>query len=503
MYYSYFGLRQPRSASPRTPTSSSRAAIAAPSLEALIYAITQGEGIVKVTGEVGSGKTMLCRVLQARLPQTVETIYLANPSVSPDEILHAIAFELQLPLPRTPARLEVMHALQEYLLSGTPRAGRWWCSWRNRRACRSRRSRRSGCCPTSRPSQHKLLQIVLFGQPELDDNLRKPEIRQLRERITHSFAAHAAQSGRSARLPAFRLRAAGYHGPDLFPSRLTGYMTRATGGLNRRINIVADKALLAAFADNTHNVAMRHVKAAVQDSEFSDATPVPSRRPRRRWAAAAAVGALVVAAAVGAISAYHYLQPVGPARLASVPPAAPPSPATSEPPAAAPAAVVPASASEVTPAVNTATKESEIPHPGISLPPSAGRAQPNEPVVSAAAPGTSRAVDLLEQRLLATQRWLAEEQGSVYSIQLLGSNDPQMLRSYLETLTNYIEIDKIFVYRTTANREPIMTVLYGAFAGRAEAIKSLDALPAELKANRPYIRTVQGIRSELGLSKPS
>ena len=91
----------------------------------------------------------------------------------------------------------------------------------------------------------------------------------------------------------------------------------------------------------------------------------------------------------------------------------------------------------------------------------------------------------------------------MYSIQLLGSNDPQMLRSYLETLTNYIEIDKIFVYRTTANREPIMTVLYGAFAGRAEAIKSLDALPAELKANRPYIRTVQGIRSELGLNKPS
>ena len=60
-------------------------------LEALIYAITQGEGIVKVTGEVGSGKTMLCRMLQARLPANIETVYLANPSVSPEEILHAIA----------------------------------------------------------------------------------------------------------------------------------------------------------------------------------------------------------------------------------------------------------------------------------------------------------------------------------------------------------------------------------------------------------------------------
>jgi septal ring-binding cell division protein DamX len=111
--------------------------------------------------------------------------------------------------------------------------------------------------------------------------------------------------------------------------------------------------------------------------------------------------------------------------------------------------------------------------------------------------------DLLEQRLLATQRWLADEQGGIFSIQLLGSNDPQMLKNYLQSLSNYIEIDKIFVYRTVANQEPSMTVLYGAFPARIDAIQSLDALPADLKSNRPYIRTVQGIRSELGLNRPS
>ena len=84
---------------------------------ALIYAITHGEGIIKVTGEVGSGKTMLCRVLQARLPKSVETVYLANPSVSPEEIMHAIAFELQLPIERGAGRLVVMHALNEYLVA--------------------------------------------------------------------------------------------------------------------------------------------------------------------------------------------------------------------------------------------------------------------------------------------------------------------------------------------------------------------------------------------------
>ena len=117
MYYTYFGLKQPPfRITPDTDffyEGGNRGAV----LEALIYAITQGEGIVKVTGEVGSGKTMLCRVLQSRLPKSVETVYLANPSVSPEEILHAIAFELQLPLPRDAGRLEVMHTLNEYLLA--------------------------------------------------------------------------------------------------------------------------------------------------------------------------------------------------------------------------------------------------------------------------------------------------------------------------------------------------------------------------------------------------
>jgi len=114
--------------------------------------------------------------------------------------------------------------------------------------------------------------------------------------------------------------------------------------------------------------------------------------------------------------------------------------------------------------------------------------------------GTS---DLLEQRLLATDRWLTEAQGGTFSIQLLGSNDPALLRNYFETLGKYIELEKVFVYRTLANQQPSMTVLYGAFGSRADAVKSLEALPDELKTNRPYIRTVQGVRSEIGLRKPS
>jgi MSHA biogenesis protein MshM len=117
MYYAHFGLKEPPfKITPNTEfffSGGNRGAV----LDALIYAITSGEGIIKVVGEVGSGKTMLCRMLQTLLPQKVESVYLANPSVAPEDILHAIAFELQLKLPKNADRLKVMHELQNYLLA--------------------------------------------------------------------------------------------------------------------------------------------------------------------------------------------------------------------------------------------------------------------------------------------------------------------------------------------------------------------------------------------------
>ena len=187
MYYTFFGLQQPPfRITPDTEfffEGGNRGAI----LEALIYAITQGEGIVKVTGEVGSGKTMLCRVLQPRLRHSVEIVYLANPSVSPEEILHAIAFELQLPVPREAARLEVMHALQQFLLQRHAENRQVVVFVEESQGMPIATLEEIRLLSNLETERHKLLQIVLFGQPELDENLRQNNIRQLRERITHSF----------------------------------------------------------------------------------------------------------------------------------------------------------------------------------------------------------------------------------------------------------------------------------------------------------------------------
>jgi type II secretory pathway predicted ATPase ExeA len=494
MYYAFFGLKQPPfRITPDTDfffEGGNRGAV----LEALIYAITRGEGIVKVTGEVGSGKTMLCRVLQSRLPPTVETVYLANPSVSPDEILHAIGFELQLPLERDASRLEVMHALNEYLLAKHAEGRQVVVFVEESQGMPIATLEEIRLLSNLETRQHKLLQIVLFGQPELDANLRKPEIRQLRERITHSFTLSPLDADEVRDYLAFRLRAAGYHGPDLFSPRVIRYLTQATGGLTRRINIVADKALLAAFAENTHNVALKHVQAAVRDSEFSAVGDAPAWRRPPGWAFAGALAVLALIA--GAL--LPLLAPTQPHAMQEsrdTAPAALADAASLSPPAASPApsaGAVPAVAQSPMPAAAT---------PAETAGPAAAQSPPVAPL---GPPDAAAAVaDLLEQRLLATDRWLAEEQASVFSIQLLGSTDPEMLRRYLRTLSNYIDRDRIFVYRTVANQEPSMTVLYGTFAARAEAVESLDRLPEELKANRPYIRTVQGIRSELGRSKPS
>jgi type II secretory pathway predicted ATPase ExeA/septal ring-binding cell division protein DamX len=529
VYYTFFGLKQPPfRITPDTDfffEGGNRGAV----LEALIYAITRGEGMVKVTGEVGSGKTMLCRVLQARLPAAVETVYLANPSVSAEEILHAIAFELQLPIPREAGRLEVMHALNEYLLAKHAEGKQVVVFVEESQSMPISTLEEIRLLSNLETRRYKLLQIVLFGQPELDANLRRPEIRQLRERITHSFALTPLDPPSVRDYLVFRLRAAGYHGPDLFSPRVIALMARATGGLTRRINIVADKAMLAAFADNTHNIQPKHVRAAIADSEFSDAGgPRFAWLRRPGWAGAGALA--LIALAAGVLLEHTLLRPqppvsgAGQATLAAAPstkPAAPEAaPEAREATAADPAAAASAAGANATapaPAPVGPERAPAAPSQGSIAPaalasdsagPAAaqapdGAAAPVAAAVQEAGLAPANQPDLLEQRLLATERWLAEANGSVFSIQLLGSTDQEMLRRYLNDLSNYIERDRIFVYRTVANQAPSITVLYGAFLARADAIRSLDGLPPELKANRPYIRTVQGIRSELGLDKPS
>lgn len=454
MYYTHFGLAQPPfRITPDTGFFYS-GGNRGPILETLMYAIGQGEGIVKVTGEVGSGKTMLCSMLQSRLPANVETVYLANPSVSPEEILHAIALELQLKPLRGASRLEVMQLLHSHLLERHAQGKQVVMFVEESQSMPISTLEEIRLLSNLETAHAKLLQIVLFGQPELDDNLRQPRIRQLRERITHSFRLNPLKPGEIRDYLNFRLRAAGYRGPDLFSTPVINAIAKATHGLTRRINLIADKALLAAFAENTHTVTLEHVKAAVRDSEFSNDEPL---RPRLKLWLAASLLALGAGLGVALYALFQAYRGDGT-------------------PAQAPAA-------------------SALP----SQPPAAMSAPAPTPPPAAAADST----DTLEARLAATQKWLSQQDKDTYSIQLFGTENPQHLTQHLNAIGKIVEINEIFVYRTIAKQKPSLTVLYGSFNDRRTALVALAKLPAPLKTYNPILRTVQGIRAEIARSKPS
>ncbi len=504
MYYAHFGLSEaPFRITPNTEVffaGGNRGAI----LDALIYAISQGEGIIKVTGEVGTGKTMLCNMLQSRLPPQVETVYLAHPSVSPEEILHAIAFELQLQVQRDASRMEVMHALYAYLLERHAENKQVVIFIEESQNMPIATLEEVRLLSNLETGKHKLLQIVLFGQPELDDNLRQPNIRQLRERITHSFALPPLAAPEVGEYLMFRMRAVGYRGPDIFSPGVVKRIAQASEGLTRRVNLIADKALLAAFSESTHTILPRHVAAAIRDSEFARDSSAKST-PRTAWLigiGAAAIVAIVIGILVwmnagsrpGIPGSGELQKPAAsrdpaqasspePARSEAAAPAAPSS-ATDEKPATLPVLA----RAEEPPAAIVAVAQQETSLPGLQQSPQKPERAPQT---------LAEQSDMLQTRLQVTLDWLSASDPETLSIQLLGSENPQQLRDHLSTIAKSIEISNIFVYRTLAKQKPFLTVLYGTFSTREAAQSALDRLPTHLKAFKPYLRTVQGIREEM------
>ncbi len=278
MYYEYFGLKQPPFKI--TPDTSlffpggDRGAI----LDALIYAIVSGEGIVKLVGEVGSGKTTLCRMLEKELPKNVEIVYLANPSLSPDNILHAIAFELNLKVKPDDSRLKVMNSLQNYLLEQHAENKQVVVFVEEAQSMPIATLEEIRLLSNLETAQNKLLQIAIFGQPELDVMISKPEIRQLKERITYSFYLSPFKPVEVKDYINSRLRACGYRSVELFNEKAIKNISKYSNGLLRRINILADKALLASYADNVDTVTAKHVKLAARETEFVDKQPIPMFR---------------------------------------------------------------------------------------------------------------------------------------------------------------------------------------------------------------------------------
>jgi hypothetical protein len=339
----------------------------------------------------------------------------------------------------------------------------------------------------------KLLQIVLFGQPELDENLRQPAIRQLRERIAHSFRLEPLTAVEIHEYLMFRTRTAGYRGPDLFSRAVVRRIARASEGLTRRVNLIADKALLAAFSENTHTIKTKHVNAAVRDSEFSQGPRTWMRQPAIAWAA------LALAVVIASAGAYAWIRAND-----ALPPAAGVKPGSSANATAAGIEGVKDRAGGATPAARAATVAGSK-STAEKAPPAWGAEAPAVPVTGAGATTAElrtrpeiEAGNLVDQRLAATRQWLASVDPNAFTIQLMeAEHEPQLVRD-LSGIAKFVEINKVFLYRTGANRKASLGVLYGSFSDRGAAQDALDKLPPTLKANRPFLRTLRGVRNEVG-----
>lgn len=286
-------------------------------LAALQYAIGQGEGIIKVVGEVGSGKTMLCRKLVAQLPDTIDSVYLGNPTLSPDDMLAAILSDLGIDA-AAEGRQARLAQLNAALLARHEAGRRVVVFVEEAQGIALDNLEFLRLLTNLETATDKLLQIILFGQPELDAQLADPRIRQLKDRITLSLNLSPLSESEVAEYLRARLAVAGYRGPDLFSAPLIARLTSLSGGLSRRINVLADKTLLAAYAGQTHTLTATHLDAAASDAEIrSPAQTAPKPRlPRWAWLSAG------LAAGLGLLTFVAWQTRPPAASLPAVPPQA-------------------------------------------------------------------------------------------------------------------------------------------------------------------------------------
>ena len=276
MYRAHFGLREmPFGITPDTSFAYA-CNTHQEALNTLLVAVKNGEGFIKITGEVGTGKTLLCRRFLAMLDQNHVSAYIPNPYLDPRALLFALAEELGVALARGTEQHQVLKELTRALLNFARQGKTVVLCLDEAQAMPVETLEALRLLTNLETEKRKLLQVVLFGQPELDQKLGHQSIRQLRQRITFQYRLTALAREETDRYLSHRLRVAGYRGSRLFSRPAARLAHRFSGGVPRLINIMAHKAMLLAYGEGVQEVMPAHVRKAALD------TPTSSR-PRPWW----------------------------------------------------------------------------------------------------------------------------------------------------------------------------------------------------------------------------
>jgi MSHA biogenesis protein MshM len=266
MYSAHFGLRElPFGITPDTsyffgsPHSQE-------ALNTLLVAARNGEGFIKITGEVGTGKTLLCRKFMGTLGDGFVTAYIPNPYLEPRTLMLALADELEITLEKDVDQHQLLKSINYRLLQLARHGKRVLLCLDEAQAIPVESLEALRLLTNLETEKRKLLQIVLFGQPELNRKLELDSIRQLAQRITFHYHLGPLTRDDLEYYVAHRLRVAGFTGARLFTRAAVSRLYRGSGGIPRLANILAHKALMLSYGQGKQQVTHAHVAAAMRDT---------------------------------------------------------------------------------------------------------------------------------------------------------------------------------------------------------------------------------------------
>ncbi|MEK6747792.1 MAG: AAA family ATPase [Pseudomonadota bacterium] len=282
LYTQFFNLEQlPFSLTPDPQFFFTHAA-AQDALNKLFFATRSGEGFTKVIGEVGTGKTLLCRTFLHALGDQYLTAYIPNPYLEPMTLLLAIADELGIEYAERPNQHTVLKSIVHFLIDTYASS--------NRVVVLCLDEAHAMPLPTlealrllsnMETPKRKLMQLVLFGQPELDARLDQSAIRQLKQRISFSANLAPLTATECEDYIQHRLNIAGYRGPRLFSHVALRTLYTGSGGIPRLLNMLAHKSLIAAYAEGARRVSDKHVTLAIEDTDTLPAHNLKQLRKAR------------------------------------------------------------------------------------------------------------------------------------------------------------------------------------------------------------------------------
>ena len=244
-------------------------------LNTLLVAVANGEGFIKITGEVGTGKTLLCRKFLATLDSGWVTAYIPNPSIEPRTLLLELADELGVQVDPGVDQHYLLKGITRTLLALARQRKRVVLCMDESQAMPIETLEALRLLTNLETEKRKLLQVVLFGQPELDRKLASESIRQLRQRITFQYDIKPLAEDEVGAYVNHRLAVAGHLGQPVVSGSALRTLHRASMGVPRLVNILSHKALLLVYGEGGYCVEPRHVRAAAQDT--------PAAASRRWW----------------------------------------------------------------------------------------------------------------------------------------------------------------------------------------------------------------------------